>query len=531
MDILFQNSDWLVVNKPTGISTHGAHPGDLAAQEWLALHLGYETFVCSRLDKGTSGVLLFARTKEASAQAQVIHERELSLKTYLLLSHVQAPGGLGKSAWDVDLDVEGKQAHTRFEYLGPHGSYGLYRARITRGRTHQIRRHAAHSGIPLLGDADYGGHPFPRLALHCHTLQWPGIDCTLEAPKPKIFEAQPFFDRNPDFATAFDRRLGALGAVTTAYRCVHRGEVAAFDGAIDRYGQWLCVWLYDELRPTAELVQEVSPFVEALLEHTQAIGWVLKRARRDPHNQRLVAEQHEFGEPPPAQFEVEEAGLKYLVTLTESQHIGLFLDQRDNRRRVKDLALGAKVANLFAYTCSFSVSAAAGLAEVVFSVDVAKPCLEIGKQNFALNGLAETRRGKFIQEDVRVWLERQGRKRMTSPSGNNEQTVRAAITGNAGNSGALLDLIVCDPPTFSSTRDKGGFSVETQWQRLALGCAQILRPGGTAFFSTNHRSRDTAFYAKTLKDVFAIVEPLNAPLDFPALEGQPTHVKLFRCRT
>ena len=66
--VLFENADWLIANKPTGISTHANHEGALGLAEWLKLHHERELFICSRLDKGTSGVLLFAKNTAASTE-------------------------------------------------------------------------------------------------------------------------------------------------------------------------------------------------------------------------------------------------------------------------------------------------------------------------------------------------------------------------------------------------------------------------------------------------------------------------------
>jgi 23S rRNA pseudouridine955/2504/2580 synthase len=88
--ILYQDADWLAVDKPCGLATHGGHPGELGAVEWLALHHDLETFVVSRLDVATSGVLWLARHREASGRAQRVHEEGLALKTYAFLSAVDA---------------------------------------------------------------------------------------------------------------------------------------------------------------------------------------------------------------------------------------------------------------------------------------------------------------------------------------------------------------------------------------------------------------------------------------------------------
>jgi hypothetical protein len=191
--ILFEDSQWLVVNKPTGIATHGGRPGDIGAQEWLDLHLDRKTFVCSRLDIGTSGVLIFAKTKAASGLAQKIHESDSATKEYVLESHATSDRG--------EWSIEG----TAFRKIGP----ARYRATIHRGKTHQIRKHAQASGIPILGDEEYGGRAAPRLYLHCEKLSWPGVPA-IAAPLPPGFE-------NPAHA-CIDYRLDWLSSITNTFR-------------------------------------------------------------------------------------------------------------------------------------------------------------------------------------------------------------------------------------------------------------------------------------------------------------------------
>ena len=501
------------MNKPTGISTHGAFSGDLGMQEWIKLHLGIDTFVCSRLDKGTSGVLLFARTAEASKLAQNIHEQETSSKEYCFLSHADSVQEFGEAHWTDIEPVCGKSASTVFERVGGPSGRVMYKAFIKRGRTHQIRNHAARKGLPLLGDAEYGGKPFPRVALHCHRVNWPGIELPIVAPLPHSFRehSEGVLGFADAFWSSFDRRLSWPAGITNAFRLVHRGEWPALDCAVDLYAEHLCVWIYNDHLPFDQMVNSLAPSVEILASHYGAKGWVVKRNVRDPHNSGLVSEQKIVHAPPPDIFNVIEHGILSQVTLTHRQHVGLFLDQRDNRRRVSLAAPQARVANLFSFTCSFSAAAAAAGAEVVFSVDAAQSVLEIGKQNFASNNLTALGRGKFVCDDVRKWLSRQNR--------------RVLEQGEA----AKYGVIICDPPVFSSTKEAGKFHVQEQWKFLAEQCASLLTKNGQAFFSTNHRGGERRFYHRILQSVFSEVEELSPPLDFPELDNHEEHVKLFRC--
>jgi 23S rRNA G2069 N7-methylase RlmK/C1962 C5-methylase RlmI len=509
--LIFENSDWLVVDKPPGISTHGAFPGDIAMQEWLALHWDAETFVCSRLDKGTSGVLMFARHAAASGEAQRVHEREQSEKEYLFLSAVDSAPKGHETTWCCDAELDGLASLTRFRRLRPVGRFFLYAATISRGRTHQIRRHAQRSGIPILGDTEYGGAPGPRLFLHCHKVCWPGIEQPWVSEVPASFVDVEWQERAHDFPVALERRGALLSSVTNAWRLVHRGELAMADVSVDLYAQHLCVWFYDEQLTLAESGERLAPLLREMARRTGAVGWVCKRTRRNPHTNRFVDEELICGEPPPPLFQVCEHNLKYHVSLAGQQHVGLFLDQRDSRRLVYKNAMGRRAANLFSYTCSFSVAALAGGAEVVFSVDLSKKFLQQGLENLLLNGLGEGGRGKFISEDVRKWLERQLRK------------------VEREGEGAKLGLAVCDPPTFSTSGSRGEFKVDETWESLARGLSKIMAKDGMVFFSNNHQKGDSRIYQRVLERCFPKVERRVPPIDFPDVSGRGEHVRLFRC--
>lgn len=511
MNVIFQNQDWLVIDKSTGISSQAAFPGDVSVPEWLKLNRGEDVRVVSRLDKGTSGVMVLARNAAAAARAQNIHEREGASKEYVFLSASDSSeSGRGKN-WEVATAIDGKSALTVFERIGPAGKYFLYRANLKRGRVHQIRRHAKESKVPILGDDKYGGARFPRTCLHCKSVMWPEISEDLISKVPPSMGSLGDFAEDPGFLVSFDRRLSFYEGVTDAFRCVHRGEMRAVDCAIDFYGGWLCVWIYDEA-PFDGIEARLKPYLKKLSARYRARGAILKRNLKNPHSQGLISEQKIIGEAPPAVFNVTEHGLKFKVSLTEGQHAGLFLDQRDNRARVKNLASGRRVANLFAYTCSFSVAAMAGGASEVISVDVAKPCLETGRANFDLNGFGGTGRGKFIQEDVRTWLKRQARK------------------ADKEGPDTKFGLIICDPPTFSTTKEGGMFSVDREWKSLAESCSAILAPKGEILFCTNHREGGRDDYGAVLRTHFSSVVDVPAPIDFPVVDTRREHVKMYWCK-
>jgi 23S rRNA G2069 N7-methylase RlmK/C1962 C5-methylase RlmI len=512
--IIHQDNDWLVVDKPAGMTTHAGDPGELGAAEWLKLHLGLKTHVVSRLDRGTSGVLLMARHPAAAARAEKVHETGGALKIYRFYAAADSVAlGLGEN-WTRADDLDGKTATTRFfrEGTTPRGDLFLYRAEITRGRRHQIRRHAAASGLPLLGDEEYNGPKFPRLMLHCAEVRWPEIEAPLRAPDCPSFAALSE-GRDPGFSLCRDRRGAWPASVSNAFRAVHRDEITGLPAAVDIYGEWFSAIWFDETSSEEKLTKLLLPVLDEVVAAHGCKGGIIRTHARNPHQRSLVVATRVIGETPPDFFPVTEHGLQFEVSLTRTQHVGLFLDQRDTRRRLSLVASGKRLANLFAFTCSFSVAAVAADAEVAFSVDTARAGLNTGKNNFALNGLAEGGRGKFIQEDARKWLLRQERRRDEKPG-----------------EFQPLDLVICDPPVFASAKDGGKFSLETEWPRLAARTAGLMGPEGIAIFANNHRSGDHAFYRRALEDHFSEVIDLRPPLDFPVFPRRPHHVRTFWCR-
>jgi 23S rRNA (cytosine1962-C5)-methyltransferase len=170
-----------------------------------------------------------------------------------------------------------------------------------------------------------------------------------------------------------------------------------------------------------------------------------------------------LGSPVPAEYPVFENGIRFLVRPHEGYSVGLFLEHRETRRRVRDLARGRTVLNAFAYTCAFSVAAALGGASRTVSVDLSKRYLEWGKRNFAANALPLDSH-TFICSDVFDYFRRAERQ------------------------GHRFDVVILDPPTFSRTRrPKRTFAITDDLDRLVAGGVGLMNPGGHILLATNHR--------------------------------------------
>lgn len=503
MSFLYQDDRWLVVDKPSSISTHRSHGGDLGLAEWLLLHHGVQVYICSRLDKETSGVLAFALSRAVCAEAQLVHEEGRALKTYYFISRPST-----KTTWQCTEPLDGKACETTFTQVETGQKYSLYRAEIRRGRTHQIRRHATFSSLPILGDSQHGGDRFTRLCLHCEKVEWPGME-QWQSPLPDWFSLalQSVTPVVRALALA-DKRYPFLSSVSDCCRLVHRGEMEV---SIDKYGEYLCITGYDEKRSALEILDDLGSIPKLLCEKCGCRGGVVKTNRRDPHKRKLFADFTSWGEVPEEPFWVTEHGLRFEVALNTSQHIGLFLDQRDSRQRIAVVARNGRVANLFAFTCSFSLYAIAAGAEELFSVDLAAGCLNRGRRNLEKNDLADTGISRFIKDDVRKWLARQVRKKQKEPDFK------------------AFDLVICDPPVFASGGKGKRFHVEKEWSGLARDVAEVLADDGVALFANNHQAGKESHYFKALTSCFRSVTRLQPPLDFPVMQGTPSHVRIYWC--
>lgn len=160
-------------------------------------------------------------------------------------------------------------------------------------------------------------------------------------------------------------------------------------------------------------------------------------------------------------FVVHENGLRFWVNLDAYLDTGLFLDHRITRRMIRERSEGKRFLNLFAYTGSFSVYAAAGGARSTLSVDLSNTYQAWTRRNLVLND-CDPAIHSCQREDVFVFLQ------------------RAVKTGSA------FDLIVMDPPTFSSSKKmQNVLDIQRDHVALIRGCMELLSDDGELFFSNN----------------------------------------------
>ncbi len=223
------------------------------------------------------------------------------------------------------------------------------------------------------------------------------------------------------------------------------------------------VWVLTSFLPLAE--EDLASVGAALhqrwqtLAPDQPLNWVYQCRHGAQAETRLMAGAV------PEPHTVSEAGARYRVHVAKGQNHGLFLDMAEGRRWVHEhLAQrpGAKVLNLFAYTCAFSVVAMQAGARHVVNVDMSHGALAIGKQNHQLNGIAAG--VSFLPHDVfSTW-------------------------GKITRSGPY-DLIILDPPSYQ----KGSFVATKDYARLLRRLDELLMPDGHALLCLNAPELGLAF--------------------------------------
>jgi len=208
------------------------------------------------------------------------------------------------------------------------------------------------------------------------------------------------------------------------------------------------------------------------------------------------------GAVPMRPVEIREHGLRYLVDVVDGQKTGFYLDQRDNRARIRALARDRRVLNCFAYTGGFALAALAGGARAVVSVETSAPALALARQNLALNGL-DPARAEWVAADVFQML----------------RTLR--------DQGRQFDLIVLDPPKFAPTAAHAERAARA-YKDINLWAFKLLAPRGVlATFSCSGGVSPELFQkivAGAAQDAGAdaqILERFQAARDHPVVLSFP----------
>lgn len=268
----------------------------------------------------------------------------------------------------------------------------------------------------------------------------------------------------------------------SCYR-IYDADLPRFPLAIDRYEAYLHVAEYKRDHGLDEASYQLwkagcKQAMAEVLEMPLARIYFKERAPQKGKSQyEKQDDQHNV-------IIVQENGLRFLVNLVDYLDTGLFLDHRPTREQVREQAEGKRVLNLFAYTGSFTVYAAAGGASATTTIDLSNTYLNWAQRNMELNGF-EGEAHRYIRADVKEWLQQR-------------------VEG-------LYDIIILDPPTFSnSKRMDEVLDTQRDHPELINACLKRLAPGGQLYFSTNFRKFKLAaevLNTDKIKDITAATIP------------------------
>jgi 23S rRNA (cytosine1962-C5)-methyltransferase len=331
----------------------------------------------------------------------------------------------------------------------------------------------------------------------------------LQTRNPREIDETFFRER---LQQAIELRSSLNTKETNAYRLVN-GENDGFPGmAVDRYNETLVIKVYTSawfpyLKMLAGLLNEMTGARRALLQLSRHVQRVTENGYHD--NQLLWGPGLEG----PVRFR--ENGLSFEADLLRGQKTGFFLDQRDNRQKVREWSEGRSVLNVFSYTGAFSVYALAGGARSVLEIDINAQAQAAALRNWELN---------------------------FGSAGNREDQLRQ-IKGDAfeqlaslNRQGEQFDLVILDPPAFASRKQNKQNALQA-YLRLAKAGAQCTREGGLLLAaSCSSQVRADEFYRSVDLGIRATGRSYQKllktghPLDHPVTFKEGAYLKAIYCQ-
>ena len=305
---------------------------------------------------------------------------------------------------------------------------------------------------------------------------------------------------------AAQSRASLPAAKTTGYRLVH-GENDSLPGlVVDRYDRTFVMKLY-----TAAWLAHLPEVVKALVD-VVAPQRIVLRLNRDVVKQEGLLDGLQdgstiFGSPPDGPIQFTENGLRFEADVIAGQKTGFFLDQRENRAMVENMARGRSVLNVFAYTGGFSLYAARGGATAVTSIDLSEPALLAAERNFALNPALSRVPHKLIQGDAFQKLTRFGKDRRK------------------------FDMVIIDPPSFAKQKSEIDGALAAYARLVRLGLAVLAPNGRLVMASCSSRVAADDFFdlvhgtAQRVKRPLHELERTLHPLDHPTRFKEGAYLK------
>ncbi len=547
--ILYEDESFLALGKPAGVDVGGAPSGqaDGLIELVKTIRPRNETLhPTNRLSRFESGVLLLGKNPGAAARIRTMLKSLRLQQEYVavVIGRMKKPTLVFASDGGSSGAKTGKgKRHThsprtaqrRPQFESPtNGTVlrrleesehrTLIRCETTAPTTHALRAQLRSAGLRLVGDRVHDrsrrlmAHEDTCLHLARVPLQQGGQKAamTIRSPTPPGFAVALRGGRDAQrlLHAALTRRLPCLFEPDTDSFRLLTGPSEGLSGLVaEKYGPVVILQVLDAAPFWSKSLPDIARWYRDLLGVRAVYVKRFVRDRTqltDDLQEALRSSKPLLGEPAPPQIAILERGLRFTIRPYDGFSVGLFLDQRDNRSRIREMSTGKDVLNLFAYTCGFSIAAAAGGASSTTSVDVSPKHLEWGRSNFALNGVDLTAH-QFIRSDAAEYLKRAKRQ------------------------GKEFDIIVLDPPSFAHGRkSKHDFSILEDLGELVTSACELLRTGGVMMISTNHRKMSLRDLLRRVREGFGSrpCDILATPPLPPDFAVDPDHAKtvFVRCK-
>ncbi|HEB81266.1 MAG TPA: bifunctional 23S rRNA (guanine(2069)-N(7))-methyltransferase RlmK/23S rRNA (guanine(2445)-N(2))-methyltransferase RlmL [Gammaproteobacteria bacterium] len=280
---------------------------------------------------------------------------------------------------------------------------------------------------------------------------------------------------------------------------VYDADIPQYAVAIDLYENWVHVQEYQapktvDSKRAFQRINDVLDVVADVLEVPQdnVVLKVRQKQSGTSQYQKLDKKQQKLV--------VQENGLKFIVNLYDYLDTGLFLDHRNTRQLIRQIAAGTQFLNLFAYTGSVTVYAAAGGARTTTTVDMSNTYLQWAQENMEINGYGGSpyaqNKHRFIREDCLQWL---------------QQAAKAS---------QQYQLIFIDPPTFSNSKKmQDALDIKRDHVELLRACLKLLSEDGRIIFSTNARG----FRMSDEMDALCYLREITAQTTTEDFRRRPAH--------
>ncbi len=486
--LIYQDANLLVVQKPAGLATDAPeHRDDLLRR--VRRRVSAPVWVVHRLERDVSGVAVFSLQKQHNAVlAKGIEERSFARRVTAVL----------RGSVPRDLRVMG---------VVEEKGLSLVEVDPKREKLSELSAKLQHQ---LLA-------PLHLSAIELPTIGWVRAAAPW-AIKRLVREGATESDLLQLLLQEAAMRRDSLrfSKDTNAYRLLNEGGDSLPGITVDRYDRWDVVSFYETAEQALE--PEHHRMVCEAVHKTLGASGVYMKIRRKQSN-TLVDTRREDVAPksaivgtstPETSLLIRENGVSYVTQLGDGLSTGIFLDQRENRKRIRDESSGKTLLNLFAYTGAFSVAAACGGAKSTMSVDAARVALSVLPQHLAANAVSPDAH-QWVCAEVFGWLD-------------------GAVARKD-----LYDIVICDPPSYSAIKDGPRWTAEKDWPSLAERCAKVLAPGGVLWACTNHRGvYERKFKAMVLEGVRSAgrslqdIESISVPEDFAPDPELGAHLKTFR---